>query len=63
MTAMRFVGIIATGAVLDPIGFHFRLRVFLPLFFLKKAGFAKIKNLKGGVLAWAEKIDLSAPKY
>ncbi|MBI2816939.1 MAG: molybdopterin-synthase adenylyltransferase MoeB [Acidobacteria bacterium] len=31
--------------------------------FLKKAGFRKIKNLKGGILAWADKVDPSVPKY
>jgi adenylyltransferase/sulfurtransferase len=31
--------------------------------FLKQAGFKKVKNLAGGVDAWAEKIDKSMPKY
>ncbi len=30
---------------------------------LMKAGFRKIHNLKGGVLAWAEQVDPSMPKY
>ncbi len=30
---------------------------------MKKAGFAKVKNLKGGINGWAEKIDPSVPKY
>ncbi|HKE04659.1 MAG TPA: rhodanese-like domain-containing protein, partial [Blastocatellia bacterium] len=30
---------------------------------LKKAGFTKIKNLKGGILAWADQVDPSLPKY
>lgn len=30
---------------------------------LKKAGFTKIKNLKGGILAWADQVDRSMPKY
>lgn len=30
---------------------------------LKKAGFTKIKNLKGGILAWADTVDRSLPKY
>ncbi len=30
---------------------------------LMKAGFRKIHNLKGGVLAWAEQIDPTMPKY
>ena len=31
--------------------------------FLKEAGFEKVKNLKGGILAWADRIDPSVPKY
>jgi adenylyltransferase/sulfurtransferase len=31
--------------------------------FLKSQGFTKIKNLKGGILAWAEKIDPTVAKY
>jgi adenylyltransferase/sulfurtransferase len=31
--------------------------------FLRQQGFQKIKNLKGGILAWADKIDPSVPKY
>jgi len=30
---------------------------------LKKTGFKKIKNLKGGILAWADQVDRSLPKY
>lgn len=30
---------------------------------LMKAGFRKIHNLKGGVLAWADQVDRSLPKY
>ncbi len=30
---------------------------------LKRAGFKKIKNLKGGILAWADQVDRSLPKY
>ena len=30
---------------------------------LMKAGFRKIHNLKGGVLAWADQVDPSMPKY
>jgi hypothetical protein len=29
----------------------------------KQAGFTNISNLTGGILAWAEKIDPSMPKY
>jgi len=31
--------------------------------FLRKAGFRKILNLKGGILAWADEVDPSVPKY
>ncbi len=31
--------------------------------FLMKSGFRKIHNLKGGVLAWADQVDPSMPKY
>jgi sulfur-carrier protein adenylyltransferase/sulfurtransferase len=31
--------------------------------FLRKAGFRKLWNLKGGILAWSDEIDPSVPKY
>jgi molybdopterin/thiamine biosynthesis adenylyltransferase/rhodanese-related sulfurtransferase len=31
--------------------------------FLKQQGFRKLKNLKGGILAWADRIDRGMPKY
>ncbi len=31
--------------------------------FLRKAGFRKVKNLKGGILAWSEQVDPRVPKY
>jgi adenylyltransferase/sulfurtransferase len=30
---------------------------------LKNAGFAHVENLAGGILAWADKIDPTLPKY
>jgi adenylyltransferase/sulfurtransferase len=30
---------------------------------LMKAGFRKIHNLQGGVLAWADQVDPTMPKY
>jgi sulfur-carrier protein adenylyltransferase/sulfurtransferase len=30
---------------------------------LKQAGYKKIRNLKGGILAWADQVDPSMPKY
>jgi sulfur-carrier protein adenylyltransferase/sulfurtransferase len=30
---------------------------------LRQAGFGKVKNLAGGILAWADKVDPSLPKY
>lgn len=31
--------------------------------FLRKQGFEKVRNLTGGILAWAERIDRKMPKY
>ncbi len=31
--------------------------------FLRKAGFRKLWNLKGGILAWSDEVDPSMPKY
>jgi sulfur-carrier protein adenylyltransferase/sulfurtransferase len=31
--------------------------------FLKQSGFRKVKNMKGGILAWSDKVDPSVPKY
>jgi len=31
--------------------------------FLRQQGFTRLQNLKGGILAWADKIDPSMPKY
>src|SRR5271169_4155230 len=31
--------------------------------FLRKAGFRKILNLKGGILAWSDEVDSAVPKY
>lgn len=31
--------------------------------FLKQQGFTKLRNVKGGILAWAERIDPSMPRY
>jgi molybdopterin/thiamine biosynthesis adenylyltransferase/rhodanese-related sulfurtransferase len=31
--------------------------------FLRQAGFTKAKNLAGGILAWADRIDPNVPKY
>jgi adenylyltransferase/sulfurtransferase len=30
---------------------------------LMKAGFRKIHNMKGGILAWSDQVDPSVPKY
>lgn len=30
---------------------------------LREAGFGRLKNLKGGILAWADEVDPSMPKY
>ena len=31
--------------------------------FLKSVGFGNVKNLKGGILEWIDKVDPSQPKY
>ena len=31
--------------------------------FLRQQGFKHVKNLKGGILDWSDKIDPSVPKY
>jgi sulfur-carrier protein adenylyltransferase/sulfurtransferase len=31
--------------------------------FLRKAGFTKVQNLTGGIMAWADRIDPKMPKY
>ena len=31
--------------------------------FLMKSGFRKIRNLKGGILAWSDQVDPTVPKY
>jgi adenylyltransferase/sulfurtransferase len=31
--------------------------------FLMEMGFRKVRNLEGGILAWAERIDPSLPRY
>jgi len=31
--------------------------------FLQQAGYAKVKNLAGGIIAWADEIDPKVPKY
>jgi sulfur-carrier protein adenylyltransferase/sulfurtransferase len=31
--------------------------------FLKQAGFKKVKNMKGGILAWSDQVDPTVPKY
>ena len=31
--------------------------------FLKQAGFKKVRNMKGGILAWSDRVDPSVPKY
>ena len=31
--------------------------------FLRKTGFRKVKNMKGGILAWSDQVDPRVPKY
>src|SRR5262249_3238100 len=30
---------------------------------LKQSGFKRVRNMKGGILAWSDKVDPSVPKY
>ena len=30
---------------------------------MQEAGFRKLRNLKGGILAWSDEVDPSLPKY
>jgi rhodanese-related sulfurtransferase len=30
---------------------------------LRQSGFKKVRNMKGGILAWSDKVDPSVPKY
>jgi sulfur-carrier protein adenylyltransferase/sulfurtransferase len=31
--------------------------------FLRQSGFGRVRNLKGGILAWSDKVDPRVPKY
>jgi adenylyltransferase/sulfurtransferase len=31
--------------------------------FLRQAGFPNVLNMKGGILAWSDKVDSQVPKY
>jgi adenylyltransferase/sulfurtransferase len=31
--------------------------------FLKQAGFKRVRNMRGGILSWSDKVDPSVPKY
>jgi sulfur-carrier protein adenylyltransferase/sulfurtransferase len=31
--------------------------------FLKQAGFKNVRNMKGGILAWSDKVDSSVPSH
>jgi sulfur-carrier protein adenylyltransferase/sulfurtransferase len=31
--------------------------------FLKQAGFKRVRNMKGGILAWSDRVDPTVPKY
>jgi adenylyltransferase/sulfurtransferase len=39
------------------------IRSMKAIAFLRQQGFTKLVNLKGGILAWADKIDTTMPKY
>jgi adenylyltransferase/sulfurtransferase len=31
--------------------------------FLKQQGYKRVRNMKGGILAWSDKVDPTVPKY
>jgi adenylyltransferase/sulfurtransferase len=31
--------------------------------FLRQSGFKRVLNVKGGILAWSDRVDPSVPKY
>ena len=31
--------------------------------FLKQSGFKNVRNMKGGIIAWSDKVDPTVPKY
>ncbi len=37
--------------------------IALPAAFLRRAGFRKVRNLAGGLRAWAERVDPTMPRY
>jgi len=39
------------------------LRSARAIAFLRQQGFTKLKNLQGGILAWADRVDRTMPKY
>ena len=49
----------------DPIVVHCRSggRSAKAVALLQEAGFRKVRNLAGGILAWADRIDPRVPKY
>ncbi len=38
-------------------------RSWKALMLLREAGFSKVKNLRGGILAWADEVDPTMPTY
>lgn len=42
---------------------HMGIRSRTAAEFLRQAGFAEVRNLKGGIDAWADEVDPSIPKY
>jgi len=49
----------------EPIVLHCKSggRSWKALQILREAGFTKLKNLKGGITAWAEDVDPQMPTY
>ena len=53
--ALRPGDVVATKAHAAP--------AFYAIQFLRGQGFRNLKNLKGGILAWADQVDPTVPKY
>jgi len=57
------VPIASLGAPLIPVHCRSGARSQKAALVLKNAGFTNVENLAGGILAWADKIDPTMPKY
>jgi rhodanese-related sulfurtransferase len=47
----------------DIVVCHHGIRSFHAAAWLKRAGFDRVHNLRGGVAAWADKVDAAMKRY